>query len=66
LGLIDNEWIDSDKPDTKVDEFEQWKTQQKVLAAKTQIPSDEAPPRTQDEVNLLSCSSLDLFLPIPI
>ena len=44
-----SEWIDSDQPDAKVDEFEEWKKQQKQSADK-QTTLDEAPPRYHDEV----------------
>ena len=44
-----SEWIDSDQPDAKVDEFEEWKKQQKQSAGK-QTTLDEAPPRYHDEV----------------
>jgi hypothetical protein len=49
--LTDTGWVDSDKPDAKVDEFEQWKKQQMLLSDK-EVPLDEAPPRSQDEVNI--------------
>ena len=47
--LTDSEWVDSQEPDDKVGEFEQWKKQQKMFG-RQQVPSDEAPPRVQDEV----------------
>ena len=47
--FTDSEWVDSDKPDAKVDEFEEWKKQQKEWVDK-QTPLDEAPPCYHDEV----------------
>lgn len=49
MALTDSEWVDSDKPDRMVDEFEQWKKQQKALAKKG-IPPDEAPSQPLSEV----------------
>ncbi|CAB4023851.1 Hypothetical predicted protein, partial [Paramuricea clavata] len=53
---FDTGWVDSDKPDAKVDEFEQWKKQQMVLSNK-EVPLDEAPPRSQDEEKMAEAIS---------
>lgn len=54
--LTDCEWVDnSEKPDAKVDEFEQWKKQQMLLANKL-TPLDEVPPIKQGEVHYLLIS----------
>ncbi|XP_028397344.1 protein PAT1 homolog 1-like isoform X2 [Dendronephthya gigantea] len=55
-GSFDSEWVDSDKPDKMVDEFEQWKKQQKAISKKG-IPLDEAPLQIPSEEKMAQAIS---------
>lgn len=59
----DNDWESSELEDTKINEFEKWKQQQKEASA-NKIPLDEAPKRNiaQDEEKMVQAiSKLDII-----
>ena len=51
-----SEWIDSEKPDSQVNEFEEWKKRQRMFGNQ-QITADEAPPREEDEEKMAQAIS---------